>query len=319
MSKKIIYLVDKKSYIEKNCYQSQLFSAIRSGYEVKLVELLPSNLLLVKKYFKRLDSYDEIISVVRLRHLFKYLSLIRNFSQGIKFKIYDQDPWENYINSSPIKGIYQLLKKNLNLSDVFVTAPFWAKKLQSDGIPAKFVRMGMLPGYCDPGSSYENRQIKFGFCGTVHEHRALAFNKLKQINIDIEIHPPNLRYKDYLSYLQKVKIFFHDESEIPWNINNELISRSTSCWIKSVEVASRGTFCIRNFHDEGHAYNLSKIPLIKCYENLYEIPNIINEIESISTKSRRDLQIESVEQIRKQYDWYETAHTLVTGDHSLKC
>ena len=63
-----------------------------------------------------------------------------------------------------------------------------------------------------------------------------------------------------MTYLHTLKIFFHDESEIPWICDGKEIARSTGMWIKSIEVAARGTFCIRNFHEEGEAYNLSEIP-----------------------------------------------------------
>ena len=35
---KSLYLIDSKKYIEKNCYQDQLFKAIQSGYDVDIFE-----------------------------------------------------------------------------------------------------------------------------------------------------------------------------------------------------------------------------------------------------------------------------------------
>lgn len=311
MSKiKSIFLVDKKSYIQNNCYQSQLYEALRFGYEIKLIELIPSNLLNIKKIFINLDKYDQIISVVRLRNLHKYIKVLKNFAGDIPFKIYDQDPWENYRDNSEIKGIYTQLKNNLNLKGVFVTAPFWANKLRKDGLPAHFVKMGMLPKYCDSGEDYNLRSTNLGFCGTLHEHRKISLKKLQLLNIEVKIKIPNLNYYQYLNYLHTLKIFFHDESEIPWICDGKEIARSTGMWIKSIEVAARGTFCIRNFHEEGEAYNLSEIPLINCYSDINEFPDILHKIKNMNPSSRRELQVETVDKIRNQYDWFETSNKL---------
>ena len=70
---------------------------------------------------------------------------------------------------------------------------------------------------------------------------------------------------------------------------------------------------MRNYHKEGHAYNLSSIPLIKCYENIEELPVLLNGINSMTGSKRRELQHNSVEIIRKQYDWFETAHKLINS------
>lgn len=305
-----IFLVDKKSYIQNNCYQSQLYEAFRFGYEIRLVELIPSNLLNIKKIIINLDYYDQIISVVRLRNLYKYIKIIKDFAGDIPFKIYDQDPWENYRDNSPIKGVYKQFQNNFNLKGVYVTAPFWANKLKKDGLPAHFVKMGMLPKYCDSGKDYNLRPTNLGFCGTLHEHRKIALKKLDLLNIEVKIKTPNLNYYQYLDYLHTLKIFFHDESEIPWICDGEEISRSTGMWIKSIEVAARGTFCIRNIHKEGEAYNLSKIPLINCYSDIDQFPEILNMINNMNFDSRRELQLETVETIRKQYDWFETSEKI---------
>ena len=100
------------------------FKAISTGYNIYPIDLLPSKILAAKKLFTNIDKYDQIISVVRLRNLKKYLPSIQNFARNIPFVIYDQDPWENYIDSSPLKGTYNLLKENLNIKKIYVTSPF---------------------------------------------------------------------------------------------------------------------------------------------------------------------------------------------------
>ena len=44
-------------------------------------------------------------------------SLITKLIGDIPLKVYDQDPWENYIDNSPTKGCYTLLQNNFQLSN----------------------------------------------------------------------------------------------------------------------------------------------------------------------------------------------------------
>ena len=42
---KCLIIVDTLKYIKNDCFQSQLYSAIQRGYDVKIVELYPLQLL----------------------------------------------------------------------------------------------------------------------------------------------------------------------------------------------------------------------------------------------------------------------------------
>ena len=186
-----------------------------------------------------------------------------------------------------------------------------------DGLPAEFVRMGVLPSNCEYGPNFENRKYHTEYCGFLHEHRLKALETLKNIGINVQIRKKFKTYGGYLNYLNNLKIFIYDESTSPLICNGEEISRSTFGWIKPVEIAARGTFCIKDFHKECEGYNISKFNLIRTYKSLDEVPEIINEIESIRPNLRRIMQKENVDLIREQYDWFNTAHTLVTGHNNL--
>jgi hypothetical protein len=311
---KCLYLVDKLSYVQENCFQSQLFSAIRYGYDVTPVELFPRALFGFRSSRINLDKYDRIISVLRLRTLSKYWPLLKSWLNGRPITIYDQDPWESYIDNSPIKGVYLTLLDNLNLERVFVTAPWWARKLIEDGLPAQFVRMGMSPGFCSIGPKFEDRSVSVGFRGALHEHRKIIFNQLNGNGVQVVISRDRLAYPEYLDYLQQLKFFAHDESALPWVCDGVPIPRSTGMWIKSIETVARGTFCLRNYHEEGEAYNISSLPLVRCYSNPDEAPEVINSVMAMSPQMRRELQFETVTKIRAQYDWLHTAVALVSPE-----
>jgi hypothetical protein len=313
MSNKLLYLVDTLDYVRNNCFQRQLFSAMEYGYEIQPLEIFPSAFFPLRKLSIRLDRYDKIISVLRLRTLHAMWPVLKPWLSNVPITIYDQDPWESYIDGSPTKGIYKILHRELNIDRVYVTAPWWANHLRSDGIPASFVRMGIEPRFCDPGLDFDARPVMVGFRGAMHEHRKIVFKQLQSFGIDLEVGQGRLDYPGYMNYLQSLKFFAHDESALPWICDGVPISRSTGCWVKSVETVSRGTFCLRDFHEEGEAYNLSKLPLIQCYESPGEAPDLINRVMALPNSVKRDMQVQTVEQIRTQYDWLNTAHKMVTG------
>jgi len=308
--KKILYLVDNINYIKENCFQSQLYNAMRYTCQVHPLEVYPAITWPFKHLYLRLDSYDKVISVLRLRTLNKVWPRLKSFLNGVPLTIYDQDPWEAFIDSSPIKGFYHTLNEQLNLASIYVTAPWWANKLKSNGFPADFVRMGMEPKWCNPGIDFESRKILLGFRGALHDHRKIIFEKFRSAGLDVKIESGRLDYAGYMEYLQNLKFFAHDESALPWICDGESISRSTGMWIKSIETASRGTFCLRDYHVEGEAYNLSNMPLIRCYKTPEDAAGIVDEILSMNKNLRREMQIETVNKIRTQYDWLETAHKL---------
>lgn len=313
---KYLYLVDKLSYITENCFQSQLYSAIRYGYDVTAFEIFPTQFFYIRSSQINFDRYDRIISVLRLRTLHQHWPRLKEWLRGRPITIYDQDPWESYIDDAPTKGIYKILNENLNIESVFVTAPWWAQRLSQDGLPAQFIRMGMAPAMCDAGPNFEDRPIFVGFRGAMHEHRKIVFNQLKASGVKVEIGRERLAYPQYLKYLQQLKFFAHDESALPWVCDGVSIPRSTGMWIKSVETASRGTFCLRDYHQEGEAYNLSQLPLIQCYTDPEQANEIIKKIEALPPKKKQDLQHQTVDSIRRQYDWLESAHALITGKTS---
>jgi hypothetical protein len=173
--------------------------------------------------------------------------------------------------------------------------------------------MGIEPKYCNAGPSFFERQTLIGFRGALHEHRKIIFDRLKNLGIQVDVEPGRLSYENYMKYLQTLKFFIHDESQFPWVCNGKEVSRSTGMWIKSVETAARGTFCLRNYHHEGEAYNVSQIPLIICYEDYKEVPDIVKQIQTMPSKAIRDIQHESVSYIRSGLDWLKAAITMATG------
>ena len=302
-NKKILYLVDDLRYIQNDCYQAGLYEEIKNHCEFTLFEFNPTPLLHLKKYITNPKKFDKVISVLRLRTLYKHWPYLSSWLSGKEIIIYDQDPWESYIDDSPYNGVYNILKSNLNINVVHVTAPYWRDMLRNDGINSEFAEMGTPKEKCSIGLPIDSRSIDCGFIGSLHPRRKISFEKLQQLGVDVKIPSSRLSHGDYLNYIQKMKIFIFDESQGVWICNQKKIKPSTGMWIKAIEIASRGTFCVRDFHREGNAYNINDIPLIQCFKSINEVPDIVDRILTMPSRRKNEIQKHSVDFIKNRNSW----------------
>ncbi|MFA7275258.1 MAG: hypothetical protein WC043_00465 [Pseudobdellovibrionaceae bacterium] len=313
MSKKqkVLYLVDTEEYVKTNCFQRQLLTAFQKICpDMEILPFYPSFLWSIRSRFYNPHKYTKIISVMRQRNLYQNWLSVKKWLNGAPITIYDQDPWEGYIDTSSTKGVFEVLSQNLNVERYFVTAPFWAKYLSDRGHKSSWVRMGMNEEFCDVGTHFCNRPTQIGFKGALHPHRKLVFDEIEHAGIQVSIDSRRLDYQSYLQYLQTLQFFTHDESS-PWICGGEEISRSTAMWVKSIETASQGAFELRNYHEEGGAYAISDIPLIQCYENPKQAPDIIKKISKMDRDEIYEIQYRSVQNIKMRNDWLNAAQRII--------
>jgi len=310
----ILILADSREYIRSNCFQLQLHESIKEfkqRFKINYFYLNPRKLQKFEMYKHNSKSYKFVLSTLRQRVLFNNIELIKKLVGDTPLKVYDQDPWENYIDFSKTNGCYNLLQRNFQLSDLFVTSNYWANYISNkNSIKSTFVKMGMLPRLCTLGSSQSNRRKSVEFKGSLHPHRREAFNKMKENGQSIEINLELLKYQEYLEYLQSIAIFVHDESGF-WVCDGENIPMSHGLWVKDIEVASQGCFSIRNFSQESETYSLEHIPLIKFYDNPREVKNIVDEIFSLSEEQFRTIQLASFQYITSNNNWNQTVETML--------
>lgn len=302
----IIHLVDDINYIETNCYQHQLAISLKKNFGdvktvscIELTRKIPSDIQLV-------------ISCLKQRTLFKIHDQILNYVGDVPFVVYDQDPWQAYMDDSPYKGTYDLLK-GFNLKAIAVTTQWWSDKLKERKLPGQFVKMGMLPDYCNIGPCFQTRNINVGFIGTIHPRRAKLISELKQLGVDVVTNGNSYSYRSYIDMLHNINIFIHNE-DCPIMIDGKRDNMGKGMWIKDVEAASRGCFSIRNF-ELGHDSYCTDIPTIKLYEDPVHARDLIKQIMSMDHVERNNMRISAVEQIKKQDDWSDTSKKLVAfGD-----
>jgi hypothetical protein len=310
---KVLILADSRKYIRNNCLQLQLHKSIKvhnKDFQVEYFYLNPKKLQNFQVFKQKSKSFKFVLSTLRQRVLFNNISLISRVIGDTPLKVYDQDPWQNYIDNSSTSGCYTLLQNNFQLLNLFITSNYWSNYINNkDKIPSIFVKMGMLPDLCTTGLTQSKRRKSVEFKGTLYPHRLEAFNTMLKNGQHIKINLEILKYPQYLEYLQNLAIFVHDESG-HWICGGEKIPMGTGMWWKDIEVASQGCFSIRNYHEESKTYSIENIPLIKFYQNPSEVKNIVEEIFSLSEKEFNKIQSSSVQYIAKEDNWRETINQI---------
>lgn len=308
---KVLILADSRKYIRDNCFQSQLHQSIKelkSSSHIEYFYLNPKELQSFEILKKRSKSFSFVLSTLRQRVLYNNIPLIRKLIGDTPLRIYDQDPWQCYIDDSPTKNCYTLFQSNFQLSNLFVTSNYWANHInRKNQIQATFVKMGMLPRLCRIGGGRISKSVEFK--GSLHPHRETAFRIMRENGQPVKLNLEKLKYKKYLKYLQNLAIFVHDESGF-WICDGENISMSTGMWVKDIEVASQGCFSIRNFSEESKTYSIENIPLVKFYDHPSQVKNVVDEIFSLSEKEFNEIQSSSVQFIFEHNNWSETTNLI---------
>ena len=293
---RLLLIADSKRYVLANCYQHQLYRTLRNKLDVAFVsasEILGRPTVV-------LDDYDCVLSVLRLRSLVDILQPLQSFLRERELFIYEQDPWEAFRDDSPYKGSYERIYRSLNVAAFLNTSLWWSRFIQGRGLPSVFVRMGMLPEYCNVGKLWVRRRIALGFQGVLHPHRKAFFDQLARLGTDVTILPSSA-YKRYLRNLHTIRIYIHTE-DAPWVIDGKPTPRN-ALWIKDTEAAARGCFAIRNYEEEAHAYGIEEIPTIFTFREIGEVPGIIDRINRFSETEKSARLNQAVQRLKARDDW----------------
>lgn len=294
--KTLLMLVDSRNYIRENCYQSQLAEVLESVYDVRMISMKEIKYL----PWARPKSYDRVLSVLKLRTLDDNLDIVARFLKDTPLYIYEQDVWQAYMDDSPWKGAYDRILKKLNVVTFMLTTQWWTDFVKARGIPAKFVKMGMLQRYCDAGKKWEDRKYKVAFQGTLHPHRKKFFDELAGLGVEVEF-LKSRPYGDFLETLHDIRIYIHTE-DAPWCVDGQVIPRN-ALWIKDTEAAARGAFAIRDHEDEAYSYGIQDLPTIFTYKSVSDVPKIIAEIENMDAAERNGRMAQSARKMYERNDW----------------
>jgi len=302
---RILQLVDTIEYIESNCFQHQLLKSLRQVAQVESCTLAGVE--------RALDMGNRpVVCCLKQRSLARSLDMLEHHLGSTPVVIYDQDPWQAYIDDPSYvgRGVYERAVEQLNVKAICVTTQWWADFLKERGLPAVFVRMWMLPEYCDAKPTYEERSIPVGFVGTVHPHRQKLFDQLEDLGVVVNVQKGGLSYWNYLKELSNIQVFIHSEDS-PITCEGKELNLKDSLWIKDVEAAARGCFTIRNAGAGADTY-YSGCKTTFLYEDPKQVLDILDRIQKMDPRERQSLIDETVGYIWGSNRWEETARTLVT-------
>ena len=309
---KVLLVVDSIKYTKNNCFLAQLYSKIlESSKNFSVLELSKKETFRTKLIASKISDYSHVALIARQRTISKEFTYLVNLTSDLPVVIYDQDPWQSYIDSSES---YQLYKKykSLNLTKFILTSQWWTKYVEErDQLATKFLKMGMNSELVSEGKTFDNRKISIGFKGSVRPHRLKAINEIEKLGLKVEISTNDLRYKKYLKYLRNVKIFTHDESGY-FPTDKKPVSMSTAMWVKDVEIASQGAFVLRNYHQESETYDVSRIPTILMYESVSQAKQIVNDLFKLSPDDVALKQKTAIDYIKSQKSWETIAANLMS-------
>lgn len=291
---KLVQLVDNLEYVNSNCWQHQLREHLAKQCQQHIMLTIQD-----LENMSVLPDADVLLSTLRLRSINAIKHRIPILTKGRKLYVYDQDPWESFIDTASCKGTYEALNR---LADVtfLTTSQWWTDYINEHGMKAKFVKMWVKPEYCSDGVPWSSRPIRVGFKGKVHPYRQAAFEKLASLGVEVTVLKPG-DYQSFLSDIAQMQFFFHEEAN-NWTINGEPVTNNGS-WAKEIEVTSQGCFALRKHEPEAEAYLVSRIPGVKTYRNLEDIPQIIDDALADNDQSDYDSRA-SVDVIKRTPGWF---------------
>jgi hypothetical protein len=298
---KIVQLVDSNSYIHNNCFQHQLSISLKRSHNVTTVEL--------SQLSGKLPPHDVIISCLKLRTLLRNIVDVSLFLKGSPVVVYDQDVWEGFHDKSQFKGAYEIIMSRLNVSTFAVTSKWWSDFIKAKGFPSKFVKMWLLPEYCNVGQRFESRAHSVGFIGGLHPRRRALIDEINMQGISVNTSTVNLGYVDFLRAISNIGIFVHNEDQ-PMTVDGFACNMGTGMWAKDIETAGRGCFSVRNKADSWETY-LSDIPSVVLFDDKTTASDVIKKILTMNSDERWEIMNKSVSVVRDTDGWAQTVKELV--------
>lgn len=304
---KTVYVIDSKQYIESNCFQHQLFeSVLLVAQEASIdLEVLDLAQALNKNY-----NNVNVVSVLKQRTIDKHCIALSKAFKDSSFIVYDQDPWQAYMDDSPYKGSYDRIASSLRDCTFAITSPYWVDLVNSRGHKATFTKMSVLPRYCGTNKTFLSRNISVGFVGTMHPRRQQMVKDLQNIGVTVKSNNvSNLSYNNFLQSLEDIQIFIHNE-EMPIYIDGVINNFKHGMWVKDIEAAAKGCYSIR-CSGLGSSEYFDNVETVKLYDSLEEVPDIINHILKLNSEARQQQIQRSIEHIKQENAWYKSAKILL--------
>ena len=290
--------------LNNNPFTHQLFASLKENFNLRLIQ---TNELMTRSV--RAEDEQVVLIIARLRNWHSLPGKSSEFFRRSKVCFYDQDPWEGYHDNAACKGVYEDIFAKVNPEAFLVTSPWWAEHIRrQSGLPVHFVRMGILPKYCDQGIPFSKRAHKVGFQGTVHTHRMGFYNRVREQGIDVDI-LPRKAFFTFLREVQNIGVFIYgDQGALKMNGVPQPVH---GLWGKCLTVAGRGCFVIRNHDFAYDGYAIDELPSVQTFKNEDEIPDLIRNIVSRPDTENDHLIGETISKLRERNDWKSVTNVLL--------
>jgi hypothetical protein len=257
---------------------------------------------------KPIHNADLIISSLKLRTLHANIDKVAKQVSQVPLVVYDEDPWECYREGSPYNGTYDRLKQKTNLKFVALPSKWWVDYVASKGIPTRFIKLWVLPEYCDVRGT---RKTQIGFIGAPHPYRMFAFEEMKKRGIVVNYNRNKSAYRGFLTELSSIFINFHYEHREMKLQDGTMSNLCDALWGKDVEAAARGCWSLRNIgHLETKNAYCDNIPTIQTYSSFDEAAELIKQITART--DHEEIRKLAVDTIRDRNCWKENAEVLLS-------
>lgn len=298
----IIDLVDSIDYTLGNCFGHQLHHSLHQSHPDVVTVALND----IHKY----PNPKHIISRLKQRTLYRHAEQLRKWCGDTPMVVFDQDPWQAFMDDSPFKGAYDHIMKHINVKTFALTTKWWVDFLKERGLPSTFVRMWVLPQYVIKRPTYLERTIEAGFVGTVHPRRKQLLDVINAAGIETSVPRSNsYAYGPFLAELGNIRCFIHNE-DMPIFVDGKEYNFNTGMWVKDIEAISQGCFSIRDRGEDSETY-LRGLNSLRLFDNIEQAPDVIRAIEKMDPGERQAILDTDVKFIREANVWAETAATLL--------
>lgn len=289
---RIAQIIDTREYVAGNFWQSQLSASLDVN--------MPRDVFSLDEFIANFkpENYDVVLSTLKLRTIFKNAFRIAEVLKRTPIYVYEQDPWETFADFASFRGSYDHVSNVMNVRSFVVTSRWWRDYIREHGFACEFVPMWVNPSSCNYGLHFFDR---WGpnpiFMGTLHDHRARLIERLSSLDVKIDVEPSR-DFQTFVSILRRFKFFFHPEDEAGWSVDGRMVPQN-ALWGKEIEIAANGCFVIRKREVEASAYEIpGNIPCVLMYDDLSEIPKLIESVNDLTANEIRALQKRSVDFIR---------------------
>lgn len=302
-------IVDSMSYIQDNCYQHQLSRELDSRFDVTYVPI---------REVDRVRSLPGIVmSRLKLRTLDRTLKSVQAALSDRPVFVYEQDPWESFIVSSPHFGSYKRINDSLNVVSFLNTSSWWSEQVRALGIRSRFVQMWIDPSYCRDPIPWAKRKKNVVFCGTMYPRRQKFFDALERAGTKVEIVKSGFGYRSYLDLVADCKMMIRSE-RVEWDVElasgRVMLNDPHALWIRDVECASQGCFSSREHDDEYVAWNLSRIFNVTPFVgSVDEAREVIDLVLSLPADDADAIVQASVASVKTAPGWSTVSEALLTG------